>query len=301
MARKAGPFHSGTTTSGTTTGALEDTAFPIKSTISQDSFWKDVWAFMPSVTAADQVRVVKTYSPTAGTLTPDLAYGSAYTSTAYELHSVIEPGTDAPRFINEALKQLFIPSEFSFTPANATNQRHSLAVAAPWLTNHLWIRRVGVLKATDDRNAMDPYQHSAGLMGNAYMDGGVCYLDIGARSTSDTVYVQCLKPAYYHCATVALPTYGSQSGLILDTDTVDPAVSLEWIGFSALAVGLREYETNQALSDRVTLSQKKAEAEALAQNPMYVNTMPRIFRRKRHWGPAQYGLTIDGWAVSETV
>lgn len=284
LAREAGPFHSGTSTSGTTSGQLEDTDWPFKSSISQDTLFKDMWVFMPNVTLADQVRVIKTYSPSSGTGTYDLAQGSAHTSEDYEIHGIFEPATVIPLLINEGLRECMIPVEFTFQTANDTNRRHSLATAASWLTDPGWVRKVGYLPANSQgREVLDPYYGSS-IRGGAYADGGTVYLDIGAWPSSGTVYVFAMKPAYFHCA-AANGTYGSQSGLSLDSDTVPDTVSVEWAAYAALKTGWRRYGTVLAANDRVKISEAEAEQKFAAWDPGYFDRMPELSMPLRHWGP----------------
>lgn len=284
LAREAGPFHSGTSTGGTTTGQLEDTSWPFKSSISQDSLFKDMWLFMPGVTAADQVRVIKTYSPSSGTGTLDLPHGSAHTTEPYEIHGIFEPATVIPNLVNEGLRECMIPVEFTFQPANDTNRRHPLTVAAPWLTNPGWVRKVGYLPANSQgRDILDPYNDSS-IRGGASVDGNIIYLELGAWASSGTFYVYAMKPAYFHCAASA-GTYGTQSGLTLDTDTVPDTVSVEWAAYAALKTGWRRYGQVLAANDRVKMSEQAAEVKFAEWDPGYFDRAPELAQRIRHWGP----------------
>lgn len=125
----------------------------MSSSISQDDLYTDYYLFLPAATlAADKVRVVKTYAPSTGTLTVDKVYSASTipNSAAYELHGFIEPLTDLPLLINEALKRTLIVREFNFAPV-ANNLIQDLTAQQSTLINPRWVRRVDRLPSGGDQ------------------------------------------------------------------------------------------------------------------------------------------------------
>jgi hypothetical protein len=269
--------------------SLEDTAWPITSSIAGSKTWQDYWILRPSAAAANKVRLVATYTPsaTAGTLQPDKVWSVAPTNgEAYELHGFFEPGTEFPTLINDGLKLCMIPVEFSFSPSSATNTRHSLATAASWLTDPVWVRSVGVLGSGQVRDSNNPY---IGIRGEAYLDAtaNAVYLNIGAFNTTDTIYVTALKPAYYHCAAAATPTTFTQSGLSAEGDVVP--IDLEWAGYAALAEGWRRKSEILVAEANPRLVQSLAQAAALFSrwDPGWKDRLPQTLIPMRRWGPGR--------------
>lgn len=243
-AKELGIFHSSTATSGSTVSVLEDATWPVTSTISQDDYYTNCFLLRPNATtASDRVRLIKTYTPTTGQLTPDKTWSvNPYangTGEAYEIHEKIEPWTTLNDLINEALKRCFITVEFTLTPTE-DDHRHSLA-SITWLTNPSWVKAVGYLGTNDDRDEVDPYDAHL-VRGQVVEDGATLYLWHPNKTfnSTDTIYVQAIKPAYYHCKT-ASGSYGGQSGLSLDTDLAPPQVTEEWLAYGVLVEAWRSY------------------------------------------------------------
>lgn len=235
VAKELGGFLASTATGGTT-ATLLDSAWPVGSTLSQDDFFEDYYILRPAAAlASDRTRLVKTYAPATGTLTPDTAWTNApVAAEAYELHGVIHPSVDLVDAINEALKRTLIRTEVIGTTITQV-MRHSLATIAPWLTDPLWVRQVGWLASTDDRNKVDPYWRI--VRGQAVEDdttnvSSVTLEHPGAYwNGTEILYVRVIKRAYDHCRPTA-GVYGAQSGLVLDTD--DVPINVEWLGSAAL-------------------------------------------------------------------
>ncbi len=200
VAQILGPFFEGTVSSGTT-ATLTDTSWPVKSSLSQDDLYRDQFLLRPdAVLSADKTRIVSTYAATSGTLTPDQVWTNAPAANErYEIHGMIEPWTDLRACINESLKRILIPAEFTITPTDSEDRRHSLAAVAPWLTEPTWVRQVGYLATGEDREEVNPYRRV--IRGRCARRGATLYIEhpsIGFNTT-DTLYVLALKPAYYHC------------------------------------------------------------------------------------------------------
>ena len=287
LAREAGTFHSGTATGGSSgaSSTMIDTVWPFLSSISQNSLYKDCWLYRSAAAAsADKVRIINTYTSSTGTVALDNNYTNSPSGEAYEVHGILEPQTVIPLVINEGLKDCLIPVEFTFTPSSATNTRHSLATDAPWLRDPSWILKVGYLPSgSQGRGVLDPYWRSGGIRCDSYADGATVYLDNITFNTSDTVYVYALKPAYYHCAASG-GSYGSQSGLSAETDTVPDTVTVEWAAYAGLMTGWRRYRANLEANDRVKMSEREAIAKFREWNPNWTDRLPRHARPVRQWG-----------------
>lgn len=235
LAPLLGPYYQGT--AGTsTTSALVCTGWPFMSTLSQDDLFTDLFVFRPAAAAAaDKARVVASYTPSSGTLTPDGTWTNAPTGEVFELHGAAPPvgdgTTDLHALLNEALKEIPLAVEFTFTTASNQAQRHSLASAASWLTEDTWVYQVGYLTASESRANVDPFRGRR-LRARAHKEGGTVYLEGFSVSTADTVYVLALKPAYSHCKASG-GTFGDQSGLSAETDEAVPET--EWVVAAARA------------------------------------------------------------------
>ncbi len=169
IARELGPFLASTADTTSSTSVLIDLAWPVKSSLSSDDFYVDYYILRPAAASAtDRVRLVKTYTPSTGSLTPDTVWTNApVAGEAYELHGVMDPGTTMLDIINAALKRTLIRTELVGTCV-ADVSRHSLSTIAPWLTDPLWVRQVGWLSASDNRNQTNPYWRT--LRGQAIED-----------------------------------------------------------------------------------------------------------------------------------
>lgn len=145
-AQELGPFLASTASSGSNGSVLVDNSWPVNSGLNVDDLYTDQYLFRPDAAlTSDKVRIVKTYIPLIGQLIPDQAWTNApVEGEAYEVHGIIDPWTELPVLINQALIRIMVVAEFSFSPIKDQN-RHSLATAAPWLINPRWVRSVGYL------------------------------------------------------------------------------------------------------------------------------------------------------------
>jgi hypothetical protein len=289
-AKEIGRYEEGTAVTGSSTTTLVDTAWPIKSSLNQDDLYTDYFIYRPNAAAeSDKVRIVNTYTPSSGWLVADRAWLTAAYSAgvgeAYELHGTIEPHTDLKELINAALKRCLIVSEFTITPV--TDQiRHSLTTAAPWFTDPNWMLSVGYTKTTDDRDEVDPY--AAPVRGEVVQDGATYYLAHRGRTFSasdDLIYVQSLKPAYYHCRASG-GAYGSQSGLSLESD--ECPVAVEWVAAGTLVETWRRFGHLLEAAANQKLLRDRQEAAAWFTRLSYENIrVPQRNLRKpiMAWGP----------------
>lgn len=216
--RAIGTLYTGTADASSTTGLLVLTTWPFKSTIVQNERFEHHIIHRPAAVAADdRVRTVPNggYDPITGGLTPDNTWTNAPDGEAVELFGVADPDT-LHRLINEALKLVPVSGEFTFTTASAQATRHSLASAAPWLTDPDDVYQVGYLSPADSRADVDPFDHVR--RGKVYERGGVVYLEGFSHNTTDTVYVLAKRPAYTFCRASG-GTFGDlTSGLTAETD-----------------------------------------------------------------------------------
>lgn len=216
---------------------LVDDTWPVKTTLEVSNLYVDQFLYRPdAVIGADRERVVKTYDPSTGTLFPDKTWAQSPGGEEYELHGLIQP-TRLHTLINDALKNLFVVAEFTFTPASNDLHRFDLTTTiAPWLTDHKWVRQVGYLTTGEDREQYNPY--SCRVRGRATQIGQTVHLEpTHGFQTTETVYVKALKPAYYHCGGQGV-AYGQKTGLTLETDIAP--VDEEWLTAAVLVEAWRQ-------------------------------------------------------------
>lgn len=284
------PNYAPVATSGSTVSQLEDTAYPILSSISQDDTWVDKFLYRPNAVAAgDKHRVIKTYTPASGLLLPDKTWTNApYAGGVGEAYEILGM-FDAPTLhglINEGLKRCWLVVDITLTPI-ALQTRHALTTAAPWLRDKLDIYQAGYLATGEDRNKQDPFVRV--IRGDVERDGNTFYLDHHPRSfnTSDTVYLRCLKRAYDHCKPTA-GVFGDQAGLTLETDE-SPAAT-DWVAAAALVVAWRRFAKLLEPAANQRLIRDRAEAAAwftdLTAEHFKTSLPQRTLRRIGHFGPA---------------
>ena len=255
LAPLLGSFVYGTVTTAAT-GSIICTDSPFKSSLSQDKLFEGKFLYIPTATASgDRSRIVATYTASTGTLVPDNVWSAAPTGLVFEVHGhPIEPQVEMLAILNDALTRCLVPVEFSFSPSNASNVRHSLASAASWLTDPRWIYQVGMLTASETRAYTDPYARV--IYGTAEKDGATVYMNLYPRrfSTTDVIYVRAAKPAYFHC-TATGGSYGSQSGLSAETD--EASVNEYWVAQAAKLVVLDRYDSAGAAADQASFNRER--------------------------------------------
>lgn len=293
-APKLGPFIKGDATGGSTTSVLEATAWPFKSSLAQDDLFSDQFIFRPAGTAADRTRVVANngYIPATGLLTPDQTWGVAPAAGEdFELHGAIPPVADGVNdlhaIINDALKDILLVVEFTFTVGSTLTTRHALTTAAPWLTEPSWVLAVGNLATGETRNEVDPFRR--GRRGEARKNGDVVYIEGFGVNITDTVYVMALKRAYDHCKATA-GSFGGQSGLTIETDEAVP--ELDWVAAATEMHAWDRLSDVLASGNAERAERKRAEAAAVftrkQRNYLQAHMPAEAFRRPaRAWGPAR--------------
>jgi len=264
-------------TSSSDVNKLVCDVYPIQSGIAQSDLYLDRPIYRPYATQfTDKHRVVQTYDPPTGTLTPDLPWTisplSPPGSTPYsylEAHTYLDlenytyeclegtgvdclggPGIgeqfeilgpwDAPtmhQLINDGLKQCWLVVDVVCTAVDGVT-RHDLRDVCPWLQDPNHIRQAGVLAEGVDPWASDPF--AAVVYGHVERDGASMIFNTDGRTFNggDQIWLRCYKRAYDHCR-VSGGTFGQQSGLVNETD--EAPITRTWAVASALLVGWRRF------------------------------------------------------------
>ena len=260
----------------------------LKTVSTATELYTDYYVYLPAASAADKIRQVSSFAPTSGTLTIDRAYSSSSVpnSKAVELHGILQPFSDDltayswSDAINDSLKRLWLPTEFTLTPT-VDAIRHSLS-SISWVTSENQILDVGYLGTNETRAKVDPYENRR-VRGELERDGVTLYLKHRYRTfaSTDTIYVRAAKRAYDHCKPTA-GAYGDQSGLALETDEAPvPVDVVKWGALVEAARNLRN-DLNDAAADHVLSHQ--AEWSRLFTNAMriYQQRLPQQrFKRQR--------------------
>ena len=272
--------HSTTTIVFGATGALG-------SSMTVNDLFTDYWVYLPAASANDRVRVVSTYTPSTGTLTVDRAYSASTVpnSKVVELHGLLQPfADDLSTFtwttaINEALKHIWLPVEFTITPT-AQAVRHSLATQT-WITSAQQILDVGWLMSGETRANVDPYRNRA-VFGEVEVDGATLYLQHEPRTfaTNETIYVRAAKRAYDHCKASG-GSYGDQSGLAAEAD--ESPVPAEPVALGALVEALLALRNDLPNAAREELNPKQGEwaARWTSVQRAYLNRLPASRFKRR--------------------
>src|SRR5215471_19603516 len=314
-------------TGGSTTNQLVCDVYPIQSGISQMDKYVDRPIYRPYATqSTDQNRVVMTYDPPTGTLTPDLPWSISPTSLAsnrtyqsletlpyvdfeaytYECldgtgvscpnggeigeHFEILGPFDVPtthRLINDGLKNCWLVVEVACLPTTLKS-RHDLSVACPWLQDPNDVLQVGVIKDYQDRDLTDPFENV--IKGMVERDGGTFYLNTGTTTfvDGDVLWLRVLKRAYDHCR-AAGGTFGDQSGLYLEDD--ESPCERNWVASSALLIAWRRFAhlLEPGANQRLIRDQAAAAAWFTDQcRAHFTAPLPqRTLRRRRYFGPPQ--------------
>ena len=237
-ARTIGTLEIGTASSGSGTGVgqVTITSHPFKSSILSDHL-KDKWLHRPERTlAADADRICATHTPTTGVLTNDLDWSDDPDGEVIEAMSPVS-GTDLNRYCNDGLKRVFSVEEFSFVVSDTDENRHNLTATADWLENGDHVYQVGTLNTTtDDRDEVNPFDRI--VWGRTETNAGKVWL-IGPRfSTSQTIYVKCIRSHYSLCRASG-GTFGDQDGLTNEDD--ESAATLDQVRWAAKWVYLEEF------------------------------------------------------------
>jgi hypothetical protein len=260
-----GSYFSGTANaSGHSTSTLVDTQ--LVSSIDVDDRWVDYWLILPAAAAADNrvSRVVKTFTPSTGTLTVDRVWSASTIPdlAAFELHGHIEPITELGTCINDALQRIMLLVEVTVTPS-ADAIRHDLTTANTWLTNPRWVRQAGYLVTGETRANNDPFWNRR-VPGYCTKESGIVYLNTPTRTfaSNETLYLRILKPAYAHCRTATgSGTYGEKTdGLTAEAN--ESELDERIIGWGAINQAVRrellavDQESNERLLRKVDESAK---------------------------------------------
>lgn len=285
-ARALGSLHAGTVTSGTTS-ALVASAWPFRSTLQQNERFEHWFVHRPQAALVDdRVRTVATagYSAPAGSFQPDLVWTvPPAAGEPFELLGVLAPD-DLHRLVNDVLHLVPVLVEVSVTPSSTTARRHSLADAAPWLTDAGDVYRVGRLASTDVRSQVDPF--AAGVRGRATEVGGRVFLEDVAFGAGETGVVLCARPADTYCRASA-GVYGDLvNGLTADTD--EAAVEADTVAAGVKMLAWDEFRElfwpGEIQTAEVKVAQAAARFWALVRRGF--REPPRTFTPTRAWGVA---------------
>lgn len=308
-------------TGGSDTTKLVCDIYPIQSGIPQSDLLVDRPLYRPNATRKTDVdRIVMSYDPPTGTITPDLPWAISPIGVAgATTYAVLEAQTywDLENFsyeelegsgidgigerfeilgpfdsqtmhqlINDGLKQCWLVVEVACIPTPGAS-RHSLAIVTPWLQEPNQVRQAGVLSAGDDRNLSDPFD--ATVYGQVERDGGDLYFNTNGRTfnAGDVIYLRCYKRAFDHCR-AAGGSFGEQSGLNAETD--EAPVPREWAVPAALLLAWRRYGhiLEPIANQRLIRDQASAAVWFSDQTRQHFTAVaPQLtLRRARAFGPA---------------
>lgn len=282
VARTIGFFLARTVTSGSVS-SLTDNRHPVKSGNIQDEWLAGKWILRPDAgSSIDRVRVVAEngYTPASGMIQPDTDWSTPpQPGEVYELHGALEPWDEMLDIINTALQRLTIVSEIAVA-ASPLYKRHGLNDAAPWLRVPWHVRQIGWLETGQSRNANNPFIRT--FWGWPVADDGSISVEhpYTTFSDGDTLYIKCLKPAYYACRPTG-GTFGEQSGLVLDTD--ECPVDTAWLAAAAAVEYWERYAGTLSEGDPDAKSaearQMKAAAEFDTLTATYMQVPPITWRQ----------------------
>lgn len=255
-----------------------DSGASLKSSAWSASLYNGKWLYMPGAAAADKSRLIKAdsgYDPTNGYLDVDLAWGAdpdTLSDRTFEITSLFS-GTDLNTLLNEALKNIYVLRDLTFTVSHQNVRKHQVNSSASWLKSWTWIYQLGHLATgeswpgTSTLVATDPYKRVK--HGTGYDRAGEVWVEGPSWLTTDTVYALCACRAYDLCR-VSGGSYGGQSGLSLETD--EASVDEEWLAWVAIA------EAHNRLAHLETIGQ--ATEEAMRSRRM---TSERVSSLTRDW------------------
>lgn len=273
--------------SGNTTTTIRVDA--LVSDISQNDLFADRWVYMTAASATDKVRVVSSYTPSGtGTLTVDRGYSGSTVpdSKVLELHGLCLPfSDDITEFswttaINEALKRIWVPVEFTITPT-ASAIRHTLA-SQTWIMGRDQVLQVGWLTSSETRANQDPFLERR-VKGDVEQDGATLYLRHPSRTfaSNETIYVKALKRAYDHCKASG-GSYGDQSGLSADSDeAMAPLEVVRWGALVEVAENVRS-DLAEGGADHIAKRQNTWAGRWITAQQHYLGSLPpRTFRNRQ--------------------
>lgn len=284
-----GAFFLGTATGGSAgaSSTLVDGDDIVATSRAVNEMLEDYWLLRPDAAAAgDRVRSVATYTPSTGTFAVDRNYTNTPVSTdQYELHGLIEPWTLMLDLVNQALKRILLPFEFTLTISSTTAKRQSLA-GQTWLTDRRWVRQVGLLESGETRADTDPYETRA-VHGEVVRDGATLYLFHPRRSfsTTTTLYVKAMRSAYTLCRASGAGAYGDQSGLSAEAHQAIPVE--EWVAAAAVNdFWLREAKARTGNArDEALKNAAEMAAWFTRETNLHYEEEPLTFFPLRTWGP----------------
>jgi len=329
LAVESGPYvgpesYSVRATGGTTISVLHCDVYPIQSGIAQNDLYVDRPLYRPYAgQPTDKHRVVQSYDPPNGALTPDLPWtvsplsppGGTYYS-ALEAHTYADmehfsyecldgTGVDCPgggigelfeilgpwdaptmhKLINDGLKQCWLVVDVVCTAIEGVS-RHDLREVCPWLQDPNHVRQAGVLSSGIDPWTVDPF--AAIVYGQVERDGGTMIFNTNGRTFAegDQIWLRCYKRAYDHCR-AAGGTFGDQQGLVLEDD--EAPITRTWATASALLIGWRRFGHILEVAANQRLIRDQAAAAVWFNDETHQHftaVAPQLlFRKARFFGP----------------
>lgn len=232
----AAGFVTGTATSGSTTGQLEDTV-KLKSSIAQDDLHRDAWLWRPgAVNSGDVLTVIKDSTPSSGLIVPDRTWANppyaAGVGETYAIFHQMDPDT-LKDCVNRALQRMYFETLVTFTPGvdpdqaannGALLRRYDITTLFPWLTENWQVRRVSYLAPGQSNFNYMPSL----LRGKAYREDNVLYLWLPAGFNGNgEFYLRAVRSFYTY-----INSADSTTGLVNPGDKVD--CELPWVVAGAM-------------------------------------------------------------------
>lgn len=267
----------------------------VRSTVLPASYFRGKWLHRPNAAqAGDRDRLIATYDPINGYLYPDEPWTLSPGGEAFEILSLFS-GADLNALVNTALKRLFVRRDLTFSPAHQNVRRHQLNAAAPWLQTAAWVYQLGHLQTNESRDgtvslpATDPYRRT--VRGEVEDRAGEVWVVGPSWQATDTVYALCACRAYDLCRPAA-GTYGSQSGLSLETD--EAPVDAEWLAWAAISGPMADRLAHLEATDQANQRALQARQMAASRFSLLTREHLRVPDRTLWPRPTWIGPALPG-------
>lgn len=258
VAEETGNFVASTVNAASTT-YLQDTKYPVRSSLDQADLYTGKWLLRPRATdPRDRVRVVQErgYDPGTGTLRPDSPWSTTPTTDEpYELHGVVEPWAQMLDFVNEALKRCMVVDHLVL-PMPEARRVVDLTPYAPWLLDPRWVRGAAFVDQNDYDTPAQIDMSQPTFRGFVEQQGRSMMLrwqNWPWLNVDQVIVVRCVRRAYDYCRASATGVFGEQSGLAAEDHEAVPAP--DWVAAAVMVDFWNEFGDVVAAGNR-------AEAEA---------------------------------------